>query len=283
MFHVTSLNRKALRDLWHLRSQALAIAAVIAAGIAMLVMSAATLSSLVDTRDRLYQDYRFSDLWAQVKRAPESLARRVAELPGVAEVETRLMAGAKVELPGFAEPIEAVVQSLPNQGQPQQNRLYLRAGRMLEPWADNEVLVSESFATAHHLRPGDRLRATLYGRTQWVTVVGMAVSPEYVYQIKPGAMFPDYERYAILWTNRRALEAALDMSGAFNQLTVKLAPGANEKDTLDAIDRILTRAGGRGAHGGPARLDDGRDELHAVLQSPEQREQNSAAGNLIAT
>ena len=244
-----AVHRKALRDLWHLRGQALAIAAVIAAGIAMLVMSAATLLSLQETRDRLYQDYRFSDVWANVKRAPEALAERVAELPGVAEVETRLTTGAKIELTGYQEPIEAIVQSLPNQGEPQQNRLYLRAGRMLSPWAHDEVLVSEAFAQAHRLQLGDRLRATLYGRTQWFRIVGLAVSPEYVYQIKPGAMFPDYERYAIVWTSRRALEAALDMSGAFNQLTVRLTPGANEKDSLAAIDRLLVKSGGRGAHG----------------------------------
>jgi len=244
-----ALHRKALRDLWHMRGQALAIAMVIASGIAMLVMSAATLDSLQDTRDRLYRDYRFSDVWAQVKRAPEALAQRVAELPGVNEVETRLIAGAKIELPGFHEPIEAVVQSLPDQSEPAQNRLYLRSGRMLAPFADDEVLVSESFAQAQNLKPGDRLRATVYGRTQWFTIVGMALSPEYVYQIKPGAMFPDYQRYAILWMNRRALAAALDMNGAFNQVVVRLSPGANERDTIAAMDLLLARNGSLGAHG----------------------------------
>jgi putative ABC transport system permease protein len=246
---VKAIHRKALRDLWHMRGQALAIALVIASGIAMLVMSRATLDSLVDTRDRLYADYRFADLWAQVQRAPESLAGRVAQLPGVAEVETRLIAGAKLEVPGFGEPVEAVVQSLPDQGEPVQNRLYLRAGRALTPHADDELLVSDSFAQAHRLVPGDRLRVTLRGRTQWFTVVGTAVSPEHVYQIKPGAMFPDYQRYAIVWMGRRAMAAALDMNGAFNQITARLAPGASEADTLAAVDQVLARAGSRGAHG----------------------------------
>ncbi len=246
---IKALHRKALRDLWHMRGQAMAIAMVIASGIAMLVMSAATLASLQDTRDRLYRDYRFSHLWAQVKRAPEAIAHRVAELPGVNEVETRLIASAKVELPGFGEPIEAVVQSLPDQGEPAQNRLYLRSGRMLAPYADDEVLVSESFARAQHLKPGDRLRATVYGRTQWFTIVGLALSPEYVYQIKPGAMFPDYQRYAILWMGRRALEAALDMNGAFNQVVVRLSPGANEREVIAAMDQLLARYGSLGAHG----------------------------------
>ena len=246
---IKALHRKALRDLWHMRGQALAIAMVIAAGIAMLVMSAATLASLQDTRDRLYRDYRFSDVWAQVKRAPEGLARRVAEIPGVNEVETRLITAAKLELAHFGEPVEAVVQSVPDQGEPAQNRLYLRSGRMLAPNARDEVLVSDSFAQAQGLRPGDRLRATVYGRSQWFTIVGTALSPEYVYQIKPGAMFPDYQRYAIVWTSRRALEAALDLSGAFNQVVARLSPGANEREVIAAMDQVLARYGSLGAHG----------------------------------
>ena len=106
----------------------------------------------------------------------------------------------------------------------------------------------EGFAD-QHLKPGDRLRATVYGRTQWFTIVGLALSPEYVYQIKPGAMFPDYQRYAILWMGRRALEAALDMNGAFNQVVVRLSPGANEREVIAAMDQLLARYGSLGAHG----------------------------------
>ena len=244
-----AIHRKALRDLWLMRGQAVAIALVIASGIAMLVMSQASLESLRDTRARLYSDYRFSELWANVKRAPEHVAARVAALPGVAEVETRVAAGGKLEVPDYGEPVEALVQSLPDSGEPLQNRLYLRAGRMLAPFAHGEVLVSDAFAQAHKLAPGDRLRATVYGRSQWFTIVGIAVSPEYLYQIKPGAMFPDYERYAIVWGHRRALEAALNMDGAFNQLTATLTPGASERDVIDAIDRELARYGSRGAVG----------------------------------
>ncbi|MCZ2096597.1 MAG: ABC transporter permease [Anaerolineae bacterium] len=244
-----TIHRKALRDLWHMRGQALAIALIIAAGLSMLVMSQATLESLRDTRDRLYRDYRFAHVWAQVKRAPEHVAERIAALPGVAEVETRVAAGGKLEVPDFGEPVEALVQSLPDAGESRQNRLYLRAGRMLAPDVRGEVLVSDAFAQAHDLEPGDRLRATVYGRSQWFTIVGIAVSPEYLYQIKPGAMFPDYERYAIVWAHRRALQAALDMEGAFNELTARLAPGANEREVIAAIDRELARYGSRGASG----------------------------------
>ena len=125
-----AIHLKALRDLWLMRGQALAIALVIASGIAMLVMSQATLDSLRDTRARLYQDYRFADLWAGLKRAPESVAARIAETPGIAEVQTRVLAAAKLEVAGFDEPVEATGVSRPDAGAPPLNRLYLRAGRM---------------------------------------------------------------------------------------------------------------------------------------------------------
>ena len=105
---VSALTRKALRDLWLMRGQALAIALVIAAGIAMLVMSQSTLDSLRTTRDMLYAQQRFAHVWAHLKRAPGAVERQIADLPGVAETETRIVSFAKMEVPGFADPVQAL-------------------------------------------------------------------------------------------------------------------------------------------------------------------------------
>ena len=249
LFRISPLTRKALRDLWLMRGQALAIALVIAAGISMLVMSRSTLDSLRTTRDMLYAEQRFSHVWAHLKRAPVSLAQRVAEVPGVAEVDTRIVTLAKMQLPGFADPVQALVQSLPDGGEPPQNKLHMRAGRMLAAGARDEVLISDGFAKAHQLQPGAWLRLIVHGRAQWFRVAGVAVSAEHLVQIKHGAMFPDYERYAIVWVPKSALEAAMNMKGAFNQLVLRLADGAHEQDVIDATDRILQRYGGIGAVG----------------------------------
>lgn len=144
--------------------------------------------------------------------------------------------------------------SLPDDGSaPLHDKLHLRAGRLPAPHAHGEAVVSDAFAEQHGLQPGDRLRATVYGRTQWFTLVGVALSPAYLMQAKPGALFPDYERYAILWVPRQALASALNMDGAFNQLSVRLSPGArshaDEAALIAELDRLLTRWGGLGAYG----------------------------------
>jgi putative ABC transport system permease protein len=243
-----ALDRKAFRDLWHLRSQALAIALVIAAGIANLIMAQSTLESLYLTRDRFYRDYAFADVWAGLKRAPEALAKRIGELDGVMLADTRIVVPANLSLEGFTDPVKGMVISLPDDGEPRLNRLYLRAGRFPAPNAQREVVASEAFAEAHGLRPGAEIRATIYGRSQRFRLVGIVLSPEYVYQIQPGAAFPDFKRFGVFWMGRRALEAAADMDGAFNSVVLRLLPGTQPTHVIAPLDALLRRYGGQGAY-----------------------------------
>jgi putative ABC transport system permease protein len=242
------LDLKLLRDLWHMRGQVLAIAAVIMGGVATLVMSLSTYDSLTTTRDRFYADYRFAEVFAVLKRAPEPVAERLSEVPGIDRLETRVRAGVKLEVQGFSDPITGLLFSLPDGGTPQLNGLHMKRGRMVEPYSSDEVVLSDTFADAHRLEPGDKIAAIINGKRKALTVVGVAVSPEYVYQIAPGAMFPDFKRYGVLWMGRNALAAAYDMEGAFNNVTATLARGAHAQEAIDRIDQILANYGGTGAY-----------------------------------
>jgi ABC superfamily ATP binding cassette transporter, permease protein len=266
--------RKALRDLWQLRSQALAIVGVVMAGIAMLTMLQIAFHSLLASRDHLFSAAQgnLPDVWVSLKRAPEAVARQVAALPGVAQVQTRIMASGKLALAGVDEPLQTQLVSLPDDGrQPVQNRLFLQAGRRPAPWSRDEVVISEAFAAVHHLQPGARLQVTVNGRTQGFRVVGVGGSPEFLYQLAPGSVFPDHAHFAVLWVPRSTLAAATNMKGAFNALSATLsrqgaAPG-HEADALAAIDHVLDRWGGLGAIGRDEQISTRRlrDEL-AQLQ-----------------
>ena len=58
-----ALDRKLWRELWAIRGQALAIAAVIVSGVSTLVMSLTALDSLRQTRDAFYRDYGFAQVF----------------------------------------------------------------------------------------------------------------------------------------------------------------------------------------------------------------------------
>lgn len=242
-----ALSRKLLRDLWHVRSQVLAIVLVMASGIATYLMSVANLDSLTQTRARFYREYAFADVFASLKRAPLAVGEQIAAIPGVGAVDLAVQAPMRIRLEGFDDPVRGLLISLPDEGRKPLNRLYLRAGRMPEPWAQRELVLGEAFATAHGIVPGGSLTAVVGGRMQTFEVVGIAISPEYVYQIQPGAAFPDFERYAVAWIGRRALEAAFGMDGAFNSVALALAPGTPAGRVIERLDPILEPWGGLGA------------------------------------
>jgi putative ABC transport system permease protein len=244
-----ALDKKLLRDLWHMKGQAFAIILVIMSGVSTFVMFLSVMDSLNLTRDGFYQDNGFAQVFANLKRAPENLKERIREIPGVAQVETRVAADVKLDIPGFSEPVTAHLVSLPDDTKPLLNRLYLRNGRLPEPWRDNETVVSEAFAQAHRFGPGSTFGAVINGRWKTLTVTGIALSPEFVLQVRPGAISPDFKRYGILWMGRKALARAYDMDGAFNDVVLTLSPGGNAEDVIRRLDRVLERYGGFGAYG----------------------------------
>jgi putative ABC transport system permease protein len=245
----TALDRKLWRELWAMRGQALAIAAVIVSGVSTLVMSLTALDSLHHTRDSYYAEQGFADVFASLKRAPEQLRERIAAIDGVDRVETRVVAGVRLEVEGFTEPVVGRIVSVPDHGPALLNRLHLARGRTVDPTRSDEAIVSDTFAEAHALTLGDRIGAIVNGRREALTIVGIALSPEYIYQIAPGALLPDFQRYGILWMARTPVGIAYDMEGAFNDVSLSLRPDAREDDVVERLDALLERYGGTGAYG----------------------------------
>jgi putative ABC transport system permease protein len=246
---VRALHRKLLRDLVGLRGQVLTIAVVVAAGVASYVTLRSAWSSLAQSRDGYYERHRFADLFVHLRRAPEALAGRIEGLPGVAGVHSRVVVDVLLPMPDEVQPATARIVSLPPGREPPLHQLYLRAGRTPEPGRPDEVVVLEAFASARGLQTGDRLPVVLNGVRRELTIVGVALSPEFVFAVPPGDFNADPRRFAVLWMNRDALAAAFDMQGAFNDLLVRMQPGADERALADRIDELIEPYGGIGTVG----------------------------------
>ena len=234
-----ALTRKLFRDLAHMRGQALAIALVLAAGIAMFVAYFGTFDSLEWTMADYYGRSRFADVFSAVKRAPLSLQSRLAAIEGVAQADVRVVVDVTLDVPGETEPLTGRLVSLALPRDGMLNDVLIRAGRDPAPGRDDEALVNEAFANARHLRPGDRVGAIVNGRRRDLVIVGIALSPEYIYSIRPGDLMPDAARFGVFWMERRHLAAAFDMEGGFNDVAVALAPGASEEAVIAGVERLL--------------------------------------------
>jgi putative ABC transport system permease protein len=268
-----ALDRKLLRDLRYLRGQVVAISLVVACGVATVVTTRTAYDSLVSARADYYARCRFADVFAHLKRAPESMRARIAAIPGVAAVETRVVADVTLDVPGLGEPAAGRLVSLPDGGEPLLNAVHLRAGRLLDPARRDEALVSEAFARANRLRVGDTLGAILNGRWERLRIVGLAISPEYVYEIRPADLFPDPQRFGVIWMSRAALGPAFDLDGAFDDVSLALVPGANEAEVIGQLDHLLERHGGLGAYG--------RDEQVSARFVSDEIAQNRITGTVL--
>ena len=243
------LDIKLYRDLLRLWAQAFAIALVIGGGVATLIMAVGAARSLDETRIAYYERNRFADVFAIVRRAPKTLADRIAEIPGVAAVETRIAKLALLDVPNLREPATGQFISIPDGGEPTLNRLYLRSGRMPEAGRVDEVVVNDSFAKAHGFAPGSRFSAILNGRKRGLVIVGTALSPEFIYAIGPGDIMPDDRRFAIVWMSEKALANVYDLEDAFSSVNLKLMRNASEREVTQQLDVLLDPYGGRASYG----------------------------------
>ena len=243
-----AINHKLYRDLFHLRGQMTAIALVVVCGVASFVSMRSTYHSLLISQTTYYATYRFADLFAGLKRAPESLSEQISRVTGVATVQTRIVMDVLLDVPGLNEPATGRLVSVPARRTPMLNDIFIRRGRYIEPGRDDEVIASEAFMEANKLNLDDRINAIINGRWKQLRIVGIGLSPEYIYEVRGGDIFPDNKRFGVFWMSRETLEHAFDLDGAFNDLSLTLARDAKSEEVISKVDMLIARYGGLGAY-----------------------------------
>ena len=244
-----ALDRKLLRDLGRMKTQAVAIALVVASGTALFIGMATTSRALTVSEQRYYEDHRFAHVWSRLARAPESVVDRVKAIPGVAAVEGRLVAQGVLDLPHVEEPATGLFIAIPSASGHALNDVYIRRGRHVAANGADEALVGESFADRNGLEPGDMVGAVIAGHQVTLRIVGVALSPEFIMQIQPGGLIPDDRRFGVFWMASDRLEELLDLRDAVNDVALRLSAGASEANVIRAVDRVLDPYGGQGVFG----------------------------------
>jgi putative ABC transport system permease protein len=254
---VKAIDRKLQRDLWALKTQVVSIALVIACGIGAFIASFSTHESLSYSRERYYDTARFAHVFATLKRAPDFLAAKIRAIPGVSEVETRVVRDAQLSIPGVLPPMIARLIGMNFAHPGGMNRLTLTSGRWPAPGVRSEVVVNQRFVEARKLPLGARVNVLLNGKLEQLSVVGTVLTPEYIYATRGGGM-PDDEWFAVMWMDAEQLASAFDMWGAFNSVLLRLAHGASTEAAIAELDRLLDPYG---TYGGVGREDQISDKI----------------------
>lgn len=263
------LDRKLFRDVGRMKGQTFAVGLVMACGLMMMITTRSLIRTLEGTRDAYYERNRMGDIFGSCKRAPLAAAERLGEIAGVAAVEPRVVVDVTLDIPGMDEPATGHIVSLPEEKPQRLHLVFLRTGRMPQIGERGEVVVSEAFAEANHLQPGDSIAAVINGHRDQLRIVGIGLSPEFVFEARVGETLPDNKRFGVFWMNYHAVAIAYNLDGAFNNFVIDLAPGANEAEVIAEADRVLARYGAYGAYTrrdqpSASRLNDELRVLHAL-------------------
>lgn len=240
---MTVLNRKLMRDIRGSAGTLATIMAIIAVGTGSFIGFGSAHRILTASQSAYYREYRFADFWVDVKKMPLTEVDRIARLDGVASLEPRISFDVILDVPGVVRPLVGRLLSAPERGFERTiNGICLVRGSGFSSDRDEEVILSEEFAQAHGLNPGDRVQVILNRKRQEFVIVGTAISPEYVYMVQGvGDLMPDPEHFSVLYLKEDYARDVLDFQDACNQVVGRMVPGALDdvEILLDKIDRML--------------------------------------------
>jgi putative ABC transport system permease protein len=243
-----ALNKKLLRDLWHMKVQTFSIAIIVIGGIAILLSSWSSYQSLKNARDNFYTNSSFANIFAEFKRAPAGLISQLQQIPGIQSIEGRILIDGIANIPNQEEPAVTRIISIPSGMQPTLNKLYLRKGRLPMEGTETEVAIHEGFAKAHRLQPGDQFQVLIEGHREDVRVVGIAISPEYIYALSAASPLPDDVHFGVLWMSYQTISRLAKQRDAINSITANLNPHFSPPEVIAKLDQVLKNYGALGAY-----------------------------------
>ncbi len=233
------LFRKTARDMKSTWPQSLALAIIVALGIAGLVSMDGAYRNLSTSYNYAYKTLHFADVTFSVQAAPSAVVKKVAHLDGVSAVTGRLIIDTGYDLPS-GEPIRARFIGLPTDSQPEVDSLYIREGRYLQAGDKDAVVLESHFAKFYGLHPGDEVTPIVNGKRVAMKIVGVASSPEYliVSRSKQDVM-PSSRTFAVLFAPLPQVQKTFGMGGQVNDIAILLKSDAGREKVIEKAHSVL--------------------------------------------
>lgn len=244
-----ALNRKLIRDIRHNWHMLLAVSSIIAVGIGCYVGMMSAVKNLDYSRSSYYSSCRLADFWIDLKKIPTQDVKRLAAIPGISEIRNRIQFEIILDLPESPKPVSAMVLSLPDVQTPVINNIVLRKGTYFTDNRANEVIVSEKFAKARNIDPGDTISAILNNQRKELIVTGIAISAEFIYVASPGSMIDEPGSYGLLFLKRSFAEDIFGFNSACNSIAGLLAPEA-KSDAKRIVEELSDKLSPYGVFAG---------------------------------
>ena len=243
---MSTLLRKAFRDLWRSRALFISNIALLTLGVGIFVTMYSAFLNVKASEDFAYEELKFADAFYHV--APPIPVRAVdviRDMDGVAVAEGRYVADIAIRRPDNPDDtVAARVISIPDDDTPDINRVIVREGDYPAVGDGRHALVDSLFTTYYGLKPGDSVSLVYQGRDRNFEISGAITHPEYIWKSKGGAeLITSPGDFAIVLVRRNAVDDMLGVEGIINEITVRFRHGADTDAIKAEIDGYLDRYG----------------------------------------
>ncbi|MBV6458640.1 MAG: hypothetical protein HONBIEJF_01774 [Fimbriimonadaceae bacterium] len=224
------LSRKLVRDLAESKWQYLAIAAMVMLGVAFFNAAYAAYVNLDRSYAASFKELAFEDVSIQFNAAPKRVVDRILRIDGIQAAEARLVEDIALELPGRSREMKLIGRliSMPTERPLAVNRLKIISGSGLRQGSRREILLEASFATHHHLRPGDTVEAVRGASRVKLRVVGIVQSAEYLYVVRSKhelMAMPD--TFGVMFVSQEVLGSLVGKPDLVNEIHATCTDRAN--------------------------------------------------------
>ena len=239
---MSALRRKLRRDLRRAKWQFSAVTVMVILGVTFFVGLYGSMANLRSSIDRTYADLHFADVTVSFQAAPADIVRAIGEALGVDRIEGRL----NLEVPttfagGNGDVIAGRILSLPAPSRPAVNDILVTDGAYFSNASAKEFIAEKAFAVHHGLRVGDTVRIETPIGPQEGRIVGIAVSPEYLWPARsaPEHMPEVLRRWGVLFAPYEAIAPLFGLGGSVNEVAFTVRAGADGEAVGREIQTLL--------------------------------------------
>ncbi len=235
------LSRKLTRDARRRRSQLVAIVVTVFLGVALYAASFDAFRNLQVSYESLYDGLSFADV-TLVGGDPEAVARAVAEIDGIAAVETRTVAETPLRI-GRADKLLGRIVEVPPDRLPEVNSVMVLQGALPSSLSRSDVLVEQHMAEHFRLGVGDRLEVLTPTGWSAVEVAAVVASPEYLWPARSRQeVLTSPGDFGVLFGSGALIEG-VSAESTRSEVAVRLADGADGGAAIDEVVSLGTAAG----------------------------------------
>ena len=237
---IRKLNLKLVRDIRFSPWLFLGIVLVVTSGITLFDASFISYYSLGGSYNLTYQKLNMADFTVDMQSAPQEVVDRIRRIPGVKQVEGRVVEELEIEQELATKRVTGRIISLPDRGLPTVNTLHIVKGVLPAPGSTRELLLESAFAKYHGYEPDDFIYPVVDDDKTRFRISGIAMSPEYIYVIRSrDSPTPEPKQFGVMFMRKEIADRLFGTSGAVNQVAVTIVPGAQRARIMRQVEQLL--------------------------------------------